>query len=212
MAKRVTRWSVRLHKLRTWIVTTLLCGLGFAFGDGFGALAVGFLLWLYLSKRDAELLELKWQAYDGEVGRVRVAAERAVENGKRVLLDGLINDTCCYGLGTEWVFLCRTCQQSYRKDTIPDLCWNLRDEFPHDPKADPPSPNPFRWYWLAVNGYRLPPDDHADTEPWLPMTATDDDPAKAMGEEGREYFRTHRNLLWDAGFGNQPEWYSGHHD
>lgn len=106
-------------------------------------------------------------------------------------------------------FLCKTCHQNYPFGGFEriELCWNLRDVFPHDPHADPPNPNPFARYWLAVNGYPLPPRNWPTDQLWFPEMSALQDPASALAELGRKYYAVNPNPLWDAGFGDPPAWY-----
>jgi hypothetical protein len=207
--QHLSPWKLRVFRLRTAVVVAVLVAVGVVFEGltgGIGSIVIGVLLLRYLAQRDRELLTLKWEYYEGEEGKVRESVESAIRSGNDVLLDGMIRDSSYFGISNPPV-LCRTCQTEYRFDTVPSLCWSLRDKFPHDPMAEPPVLNPFRWYWLTSRGYPMPPSWHTITKPWLPMSATEDYPDVAMAAEGRRYYEDNPNPLWEAGFGVIPDWY-----
>lgn len=184
-----------------------MVAIGFMIGEGFGAALAILLIIMYIRKRDREyqlMLQLRDAAITEEQMQwVQKAVDGMIDFKNREFALG-----ANFGMSGE-PFLCRTCQCSYPSTSHQDtkLCWNLRDIFPHDPHAEPPSPNPYEWYWLKINGYALPPADWPKTKNWLPKTAGDPDSAAAMRKEGDKYYRTHANSMWDRGYGNPPKWY-----
>jgi hypothetical protein len=197
------------YKVYSWLVLVLLIAFGFLIEGatgGFGGLLAAGLIFLYLQRRNHRLTQLQWEHRVGEVGKAREKFEQAVNEFEDLRYNNMIRDT--HGHNPH---LCKTCQVNYEEGYLgTKLCTELRDVFPHDPHAEPPHPNPFKWLWLTCHGYRMPPDDWPTTKPWLPRTALERNLVDAMTEEGRQYYMTHRNPFWDAGFGNPPEWYCEH--
>lgn len=165
------------------------------------------ILWLYIRERDAKqkVLLAEYQA-SFDLRQLEIVSQHVdyvVDYNQKQI----VADSNYYLAGVP--FLCRTCQQNYKSISHEDitLCWNLRNVFPHDPHAAPPSPNPYQWYWFQVNGYPMPPANWPKTKYWMPQSAGQADAAGAMKEEGQRYYMTHPNHLWDRGLGNPPEWY-----
>lgn len=165
------------------------------------------MVWLYKSERDRkyELLLMEYnRSFDQrELNLLNEGYERAVKYNRQQFIDN------SNYLMAGKPFLCRTCQQNYpnpghEKIT---LCWNLRTVFPHDPHAAPPKDNPYKWYWFQINGYPMPPDNWPTDKVWMPESAGEGDPVAAMTAEGKKYYQTHPNHMWDRGKGSPPAWY-----
>lgn len=165
------------------------------------------VLWLYLRDRDQKYAVLMQQYNSSFDLREAELVDEGLENIRVYNHNQQIKESNYMMDGRP--YLCKTCQQNYpnpghEKIT---LCWNLRTIFPHDPHANAPANNPYKWYWLQVNGYPLPPDNWPAHKYWMPKTAGLPNAEEAMKDEGVKYYMDHPNHLWDRGLGNPPEWY-----
>ena len=178
------------------------------------------LICAYLNKRSHGLIDLQWREYVGKPGEARKALEEThslIQTATKSLQEVYYGGTDT----ADTIRLCPTCNCMYSFmswDGV-TLCNNLREVFPHNPHHPAPTPNPFQWFWLTVNGYRMPPDDWPLNKPWTPETGWDRiDPVAAMSAEGRAYYETRENPLWEwllqqepARIGSLlakvPEWY-----
>lgn len=165
------------------------------------------ILWLYLQGRHEKYKALLVQYHASFDQREIEIVQNYMESVAVFNRDQIVANSNYFLDGKP--FLCKTCQQNYKSISHENitLCWNLRNVFPHDPHAKPPSPNPYQWYWFQVNGYPMPPENWPKTEYWMPLSAGETDAFTAMKEEGRRYYEIHSNHLWDRGLGNPPEWY-----
>lgn len=189
----------------TYVVVS--CGIVFSMFFGIPGLlvAVVFLFGWFVPRREYEFRRLL-ENINNEVDTNIAAIENSfLTYYQNYRWKQMVDDTFGMGLRTYNYFLCRTCSECYSLNNVPSVCHGLSESFPHNPKAEPPNNNPFEWYWLKAHGYALPPANWPKNQPWLPLTATVS--VDAMQLEGRYYYETHANSVWDNGFGHVPEWY-----
>lgn len=99
--------------------------------------------------------------------------------------------------------VCRTCQAEYELSALEDkryyMCSNLQEHYPHCIDDPPPTPNPYEYYWWQLHGYPPP-------TVFEPLSIFNNETEKRL-QIGKNYYSTHRNVVWDLGIQEAPDWY-----
>lgn len=203
--KAVTEKDLAKFRNHTNGMVALITALCIA--TGVGIVALFFILPWYMHLRAQKYAELQLAYQDSFDSRELALLEEGYDNAIAFLHRTMLSSANYMMRGKP--YLCKTCQQSYPNPGHKDitLCWSLREQFPHDPHAEPPPNNPYKWYWFQFNGYAMPPANWPQDQYWMPISAANPDPVTIMKAEGRDYYMRHSNTVWDMGIGHLPSWY-----
>lgn len=205
--KPVTKWTIRWFILRTQCVVAFWVIVGTIVGLGFGGVVAALLLRDYIHKRDHMLLDLRRQL-QGELSEdEQIAAMQGeihdafIKHHRRLLESDHADSRNCLTCGSE-MFLVDWNEV--------DLCPQLRESNPHNPRAIPAPDNPFAWWWYQVHGYAPPPPDWPSQKPYVAIEGLGSSPIESMRLAGVEHWSEYRNHAWDSGFAEAPQWYVDH--
>ena len=173
------------------VILAIALGTAFAFTGVAEVFAGLFLFCWYISRlRNRKIYEASLG-----VGRLHETLIRAID-----VLQGAQEFAAREYTGI-WK-LCPTCQSPYLEPN--QLCMSLRVVYPHKPTDPVPEPNPYEWSWHVANGYLKPPADWPKRLMYVDPMEPD---LEAMRKRARPYYEQYGNPLWDAGYGNIPQWY-----
>jgi hypothetical protein len=200
--------KITRYKVITWLVFTGVIAVGFVLGGIGIGLAVVFLFAFWIPARDRGVLTLYQSQMDECDQAISETGQDFHEYYQNFRWKQMVDDVFGLGQRQSEYAVCRTCSEFY-PNRMPTVCHSLQDVFPHDPTAEPPHSNPFQWYWLKAHGYATPPAGWPENRPWLPLSALAG--VEAMIAEGRSFYSSQPNSVWDNGFGNPPDWYTTTH-